>query len=260
MQKAVLHKLLPIALASTVIASGNAYASPTYDPTFVANVRPTQVKTIVQASDGGYFLSGGGFPPFWTDSFPCSPAKTSRLNVPGYEAPFPTHIPHFLYPTVKLTQSGVMDCDFQLWNGYPSPSVILPDGNGRIYAASGVNPLMLYDALIGGQLKLGFPYHIARFFEGSGKLDNTVILGHVGGDGVFLGDFIPMSSLGITHNIARTVAFDKSASTTKLVLGGLHQFTYAGDYANIWRLNADGSWDNSFHPLRLDWSDRKSVV
>ncbi len=250
MKKALIQKMLPAMLAS--IVTGSAHAAPTYDPTFVANVQSYHTRKIMLASDGGYFLSSTLSSLTYLESIPCSPTHVTQLNIPGYDQPFRTPGTHFLYPTLKLTEEGRMDCNFKLLAGYPAAQGILPDGDGKIYAFGDGPGLMLYDAQIGGRLQSYYPYHIARFSEANGQLDNEVILGSVSGTGQFIGGFIPFSTMGLAYNDTRAAALDKNGPSTKLVLGGLHQYSAGGDYASVWRLNADGSWDDSFVPLHLN--------
>ncbi len=251
MKKTLIQKMLPVAMTFVVI--GSVHAAPTYDPTFEADIWPYELQFIKPASDGGYFLSGGVFLPGWSDNIPCSPATTSYLNVPGYDGFFRTYSTHMLYPTAKLTENGKLDCSFTLWDGYPAPAVVQPNGAGKIYAVGGRNTLGLYDAQIGVHLNYSFPYHIARYSEADGQLDNTVILGSASGTGTFEGGFIPLRAINKNAYPTQTVAIDNSTVSTKLVLGGMYQVNSdAGGYYSLWRLTSDGSFDETFQPARFN--------
>ncbi len=250
MKRTVIQKLLPLTLMSAFIGSVSAGA--TYDPTFEPNLRPAASQKIVQASDGGYFLSGGGMQSGWEESLPCTPAYATAISVSGYDGLFNVSGRHFLYLGAKLTEQGKMDCNFQLPLFYPKPPVLLPDGEGKIYAVAEFNAMSLYDAYNGAYL-LHSPYHIARFSEDDGKLDGYFVFGPTTTNREYVGDFAPLSTFGWAYNLTHSVAIDDNGPFRKLVLGGMYQTRTGDEYYSVWRLNHDGSWDSSFQPVRINW-------
>lgn len=267
MKRSILSTVISAVCLS--LAAISATAAPTHDPTFEANVMTpftttgagtsSWTQTVTMTSDGGYLLVGGSTGPVMEALLPCSPTRIPNMPMPGNEGVFVAEN-YFRYPLIKLMKNGEMDCNFNLMRSIHSgqgSKYVFPDGEGRIYVTEGNITLYLWDYYSHPGSAATDRFSIARFSDINGAMDGEFIfpspLVH-GVRGIFNGEFHPPFTTGLHYNFITAVGIDNSLPSPlkpKLVVAGSKQLTRESDFKHIWRMNSDGSDDETFQPSKV---------
>jgi len=252
MKKSLVHCSVTAAFTSLAISS--ASAAPMPDTSFSSNLgNPTatamEVKKIYPLQDGGYILGNTGRVQKDRGS-PCEPViyESKGLNL-GY---------HNIYPVVKVNANGRMDCDFKLEATGTNAMYILPDGNGKLYVdgalAGGIGLYSSY--YVGEPNKINtHGFAIARFLEENGALDGYFVRAREPETGIFFGDFYPPHKTGWLYHNVFVMALEQSSAIpfeSKLVVAGKRQYDRNVPLKHVWRINPDGSYDQSFQASGLN--------